>query len=547
MSDGGSNRLPYNPSQRSSQPQHRQQQQQQQQQPLQHTAAAQQMGGYMMHQQPTWGGGSGVQQAQYGQAQQQQQQQQSIYQQQLYQQHMQQQQPTDFGGVTAAAAASAGGILPQYHQALMAMGPQGAYNMNQQQAVVPPQPMQVLQPRPGRLPADRPIMKLSVGLIETYKEINKTYYEEREARKQARKAKAASKQGGGTQNNGWDDDNFDYIFTPNEIIDNRYKLIKRIGKGSFGQVVKAIDMQTDKEVAIKIIKSKKPFLLQARTEIALLLQLKDNDPEDEHHIVKLLTTFMHKNHQCLVFEMLAINLYELLKNTNFRGVSLSLIRKFARQILKALAYLAQPHIDIIHCDLKPENILLRSPKRSGIKVIDFGSSCKSTERMYSYIQSRFYRSPEVILGLPYSVAIDMWSLGCILVEMHTGDPLFSGTDQFDQMQKIVQILGMVPNDMLKRADQQNRSQFFEKQGGSWTIRQTSDASQTRPSSPIIPSQNPIASLKGVFANKQEPERAQDYDNFVDMIFRMLTYDPKRRIRPEEALQHPFITNVPPEP
>jgi len=59
--------------------------------------------------------------------------------------------------------------------------------------------------------------------------------------------------------------------------------------------------------------------------------------------------------------------------------------------------------------------------------------------MYSYIQSRFYRSPEVILGLPYSVAIDMWSLGCILVEMHTGDPLFSGTDQFDQMQKIVQV------------------------------------------------------------------------------------------------------------
>jgi len=75
--------------------------------------------------------------------------------------------------------------------------------------------------------------------------------------------------------------------------------------------------------------------------------------------VKLITTFMHKNHQCLVFEMLALNLYELLKNTNFRGVSLGLIRKFARQILKALAYLAQPDIDIIHCDLKPENILLR--------------------------------------------------------------------------------------------------------------------------------------------------------------------------------------------
>lgn len=110
-----------------------------------------------------------------------------------------------------------------------------------------------------------------------------------------------------------------------------------------------------------------------------------------------------------------------------------------------------------------------------------------------------------------------------------------------------QILGMVPNTMLEKAEKQSREQFFEKQGGSWTIRQTSDSSQTQPSSPIIPSQNPIASLKAVFANKlQEQERAQDYDNFVDMIFRMLTYDPKRRVRPEEALQHPFLTNIPPE-
>lgn len=176
MSDGGSNqRLPYNQSQRSGQPQHRQQQQQQGQPPHQHTAAAQQMGGYMMHQQPAWGGGGGVQQAQYGQAQQQAQ---SMYQQQLYQQHMQQQQmqqqqqqqqqPDYGGGVPPAAAATAAGLHPQYQQALMA----NAY-MNQQQAVPLVQPMQVIQPRPGRLPADRPIMKLSVGLIETYKEINK--------------------------------------------------------------------------------------------------------------------------------------------------------------------------------------------------------------------------------------------------------------------------------------------------------------------------------------------------------------------------------------
>ena len=148
---------------------------------------------------------------------------------------------------------------------------------------------------------------------------------------------------------------------------------------------------------------------------------------------------MYRNHQCLVFEMLSLNLYELLKNTQFGGVSLNLIRKFAKQVLKALAFLARKDVDIIHCDLKPENILLRHPKKSGVKVIDFGSSCRSNKRMYSYIQSRFYRSPEVMLGLPYAVSIDMWSLCCILAEMHTGEPLFSGSDQFDQMQKIVKV------------------------------------------------------------------------------------------------------------
>jgi dual specificity tyrosine-phosphorylation-regulated kinase 1 len=91
-------------------------------------------------------------------------------------------------------------------------------------------------------------------------------------------------QGPGTQNHGWDDDNFDYIITPNEVIQNRYVLQKRIGKGSFGQVVQALDKKTNKEVAIKIIKSKKPFLMQARTEIELLTLLNSNDKDDQNNI-----------------------------------------------------------------------------------------------------------------------------------------------------------------------------------------------------------------------------------------------------------------------
>lgn len=92
---------------------------------------------------------------------------------------------------------------------------------------------------------------------------------------------------------------------------------------------------------------------------------------------------MYRNHLCLVFELLSYNLYDLLRNTNFRGVSLNLTRKFAQQMCTALLYLSTPELNIIHCDLKPENILLCNPKRSAIKIVDFGSSCQLGQRVSS--------------------------------------------------------------------------------------------------------------------------------------------------------------------
>lgn len=96
----------------------------------------------------------------------------------------------------------------------------------------------------------------------------------------------------------------------------------------------------------------------------------------------------------------------------------------------------------MHCDLKPENILLEIPHRSRIKVIDFGSSCFLKDRLYTYIQSRFYRAPEIILGIPYTMAIDVWSFGCILAEMVNGFPLFPGDSEHDQLQCIMEVIGI---------------------------------------------------------------------------------------------------------
>lgn len=89
------------------------------------------------------------------------------------------------------------------------------------------------------------------------------------------------------------------------------------------------------------------------------------------------------------------------------------------QCLEALRFLHG--LGLIHCDLKPENILVKSYSRCEVKVIDLGSSCFETDHLCSYVQSRSYRAPEVILGLPYGKKIDIWSLGCILAELCTGN------------------------------------------------------------------------------------------------------------------------------
>ena len=123
---------------------------------------------------------------------------------------------------------------------------------------------------------------------------------------------------GGVNNDGYDDANYDYILSGDgEIFADRYILKNRVGKGSFGQVVCAYDKEAGCEVAIKIIKSRKPFLVQAQTEINLLTMMLEKDPSEEQSFVRLIHKFVYRNHQCLVFEMLSYNLYELLKNTRF--------------------------------------------------------------------------------------------------------------------------------------------------------------------------------------------------------------------------------------
>ncbi|CAG7724883.1 unnamed protein product, partial [Allacma fusca] len=224
----------------------------------------------------------------------------------------------------------------------------------------------------------------------------------------------------------------------------RYEILEVIGKGSFGQVVRGLDHKTSSQVAIKIIRNKKRFHAQALVEVKILEHLRKRDVENS--IIRMFTSFYFRNHLCIVFELMSLNLYELIRRNHYQGFSFSLIKKFTVCLLKCLVLLKQENI--IHCDLKPENILLRRRGSSGIKVIDFGSSCFTHERVFSYIQSRFYRAPEVILGIPYTTAIDIWSLGCVLTELSTGYPLFPGENEVEQLACIMETIGLPPDNVI---------------------------------------------------------------------------------------------------
>jgi dual specificity protein kinase YAK1 len=307
-----------------------------------------------------------------------------------------------------------------------------------------------------------PLQALTTHLPATYRICNPNFKYE-SSRNPRRVLTKPSK---GVKNDGFDNEESDYILYVNDILGseeaghkNRYLILDVLGQGTFGQVVKCQNLRTQEVVAVKVIKNRTAYFNQSMMEVSVLDLLNQKlDKNDDHHLLRLKDTFIHRQHLCLCFELLSVNLYELIKQNQFRGLSTTLVRVFAQQLLNGLTLLNKARL--IHCDLKPENILLKNLESPIIKIIDFGSACDERQTVYTYIQSRFYRSPEVLLGLPYSSAIDMWSLGCIVVELFLGLPLFPGSSEYNQVSRISEMLGMPPTWMLEMGKQSG--EFFEK-------------------------------------------------------------------------------------
>ncbi|OAD73395.1 hypothetical protein PHYBLDRAFT_98520, partial [Phycomyces blakesleeanus NRRL 1555(-)] len=360
-------------------------------------------------------------------------------------------------------------------------------------------------------------------------------------------------------NEGFDNKDFDYILYVNDILGategHKYIILDVLGAGTFGQVVKCKNTKTQEIFAVKVVKNKPAYFRQSMMEVAILEALnKKHDPDDKHHILRLKDTFIHRKHLCLVFELLSVNLYELIKQNQFRGLSTNLVRVFTAQILDTLTVLNEARI--IHCDLKPENILLKNLESPALKVIDFGSACNEMQTMYTYIQSRFYRSPEVLVGLPYTGAIDMWSLGCIAAELFLGLPLFPGSSEYNQLSRIVETLGMPPTYMIEMS--KNAHRYFERytdDNGEKCYRLRSleqysreQGKEEQPSKryfaaktlPDLINGYPIM-RKGSMTQKEIDKEKQNRLAFIDFLQGLLNQNHFERWTPQQARQHPFIT------
>lgn len=310
-----------------------------------------------------------------------------------------------------------------------------------------------------------------------------------------------------------------YQFVERDHIAYRYRVETQLGVGSFGTVLRCRDYRTGRLVAVKVTAIRKELAGQARVEAGLLKTLKQAGSPDQYHFVRILNSFMFRGHMCIVTELLGANLYEVLKRNNYQGLAMSSVQYITKQLCHTLQFLETQ--GIIHCDLKPENILVSDDVNCQVKIIDFGSGCHENKRVFTYIQSRFYRAPEILLGIPYTPAIDMWSLGCIVPELIIGRPLFPGEDEKDQIALLSQTLGPPEIPLLMRCSRARH--FFDPRGLPLTLRSSKGVTRRPPGS------TPLSSFLPPLA--------------ADFVKKLLQWSPQRRLNASGALYHEFLSKV----
>ncbi|XP_055499115.1 dual specificity protein kinase CLK4-like isoform X1 [Leucoraja erinacea] len=335
-----------------------------------------------------------------------------------------------------------------------------------------------------------------------------------------------------------DDEEGHLVYHTGDKLKARYEIICNLGEGAFGKVVECFDLKKGVYVALKIIKNITRYREAARSEVRVLEEVR-NKGAGTYGCVQVLDWFDHHGHICIGFELLGLSTYDFLKENNFMPFPMHHIKHMGYQICHALNFLHQNKLT--HTDLKPENILFvnsdyhieynsktkhddRTVINPDIKVVDLGSATFDDEHHSTVVSTRHYRAPEVILELGWSHPCDVWSIGCILIEYYLGLTLFQTHDSREHLAMMERVIGPIPAGMISST---RKSKYFHHEQLDWDENSSAGRYVRKRCKP----------LKEYMSSK-----ISEHQQLFDLIEKMMTYEPSKRIRLDQALQHPFFSH-----
>jgi len=358
-----------------------------------------------------------------------------------------------------------------------------------------------------------------------------------------------------------DDDGGHYIVRPGERFASRYVIVKLLGQGTFGKVAQAWDERTQQQCAIKIIRAIPKYRDASRIELRVLSLLSGYDPR-AFKCVRMRECFDYRNHVCIVTDLHDISVYDFLHDNKFAPFPGKHIAQFAQQIIASVAHIHS--LGLVHTDLKPENVLLTSSTHTSVPytapagrrkssktkissrrelnstdvtLIDFGSAVFEDEYHPSVVSTRHYRAPEIIFGSGWSYPCDLWSIGCLLVELCTGRVLFETKDDLEHLHMMERTLATrFDADQLGAASANSTGAAFVK---TWppTLRALEEQARIDAVDRVLT----VGDLVAAYAPLDEDP--DFWRGFLDLVGRLMMPNPSKRITAAEALQHPWILSA----
>jgi len=347
----------------------------------------------------------------------------------------------------------------------------------------------------------------------------------------------------------WDDGEGYYKARIGEVVGERFQILGVVGKGVFSTVLKCLDLRAGdgtSHVAVKMIRNNDTMRRAAEKEKNILLDLAEHDPHNKRFCVRLLTHLEYRNHVALVFEYQSMNLREALKKFGKDvGINIGAIRMYGRQLFWALKHLMDRRV--VHADIKLDNILCSGDLKQ-VKLCDFGSAFRETDTDSDptpYLVSRFYRAPEIILGMNYDRAIDLWAVCVSLYELFTGHVMFPGRTNNEMLRVIMAVKGRFPNKLVKSHMRAYEVLALEPHfDADLRFRQyESDPITGKTILRLIEVTHPTRDLAGVLrSSKAGADDPKLVAGLTDFLERGLHLDPTKRMTVPEALKHAFFSS-----